>query len=161
MQSGTPTLGTLKREFGDKAIEAYIKLWLIHLNQLLDLKKPLTEMQIDCIALQVLNNYRSLTIADIYLIFTNAINGEYGNFYDRLTIPTVMKWFRLYFEARCQAAAEQSYTQHISNKERSNKPSAPSHHLLSGVKSVFSAARLAAEKNKEGIKKVRKHDKLY
>jgi len=70
MQVETPSLGVLRRQFGDKAMEAYIKLWLVHLNQLIDLKNPLSPERIDYIAIQVVNKYRNLTIADIYLIFT-------------------------------------------------------------------------------------------
>ncbi len=156
IQSGTPSLGSLIRLLSEKQIEAYIKLWLIDLNETLDLKKPLQEHQIDTIAFYIVDKYRSLNIADLNLIFSNAKSGEYSGVYDRITTPTVMKWFKEYFEARCQAAAEQSYVKHISSKERNNKPSAPSNHLLSKVKGVFSAARLAAEKNNEEINKVKK-----
>jgi len=104
----------------------------VHLNDLIDLKNPLSEERIDYIAIQVVNKYHNLTIADIYLIFTNAINGEYGKFYDRLTIPSIMKWFK------------------------DTKALPPQNDLLNKVKGAFSVARLAVERNKEGVKKVKK-----
>jgi len=66
LQIAPPSLGALRRQFGEKPMEAYIKLWLVHLNDLIDLKNPLSEERIDYIAIQVVNKYHNLTIADIY-----------------------------------------------------------------------------------------------
>ncbi len=116
MQSNTPSLGTLVRSMGDHKIEAYIKLWLINLNENLDLKKPLTSVQIDKIAFRIVENYRSLNIADINLIFKQAELGDYGETYDRISVPTVLRWFKDYFNSRCDMAAELSYQKHAQHK---------------------------------------------
>ncbi|MBB4117883.1 hypothetical protein GGR32_000155 [Mesonia hippocampi] len=116
INSDAPRLSVLKRQLGVKSVEAYLKLWLIDLNAVLDLRKPLTETQIDDLAFRIVENYRSLNIADVNLIFAQVKNGELGKVYDRLSIPTVMKWFKDYFDKRCSAAAEQSYQNHAQAK---------------------------------------------
>ena len=106
INSGLPTLGKLQKTLSRRKIEAYIKLWFIDLNDILELKKPLSERQIDDLAWRILENYKNLNLADINRIFERAKNGYYGDMYDRLTIPGVMKWFNLYFEERCLTAAD-------------------------------------------------------
>ncbi len=116
MHADAPKLTALVRQFGETKIIAYIKLWLVDLNTTLDLKKPLNENQIDQIAFAIIDTYRSLNLAEINLIFTNAKYGEYGDFYDRITMPTVLKWFKNYFEQRCSCAANNSYQESIQYK---------------------------------------------
>ena len=116
INSGTPSLSSLVRTMGDKKVEAYIKIWLIDLNETLGLKTPLKEHQIDTIAFYIVDKYRNLNIADINLIFNIVKLGEYKGVYDRVTIPTVMGWFKQYFDDRCNTAAEQSYQNHVQHK---------------------------------------------
>lgn len=103
-----PTLARLTKERGSGKVEALIKLYLVELSELVNLKRPLTEKQIDRIAAEVLDQYSVLTVADVHLIFRNAINGKYGDFFEGLDVPKVLKWFSSYFSERCAAAAEMS-----------------------------------------------------
>ncbi|MFL0104951.1 hypothetical protein [Tenacibaculum maritimum] len=146
LNSQAPTLSSLIRSIGGVKVEAYIKLWLIDLNLSLGLKQPLKEHQIDQIAFGVIENYRSLNIADISLIFKNAKHGKYGDFYDRITIPTVLKWFRLYFNDRCNVAASQSYQNHIQHKSAfANTPRSCENNLREGMKEMLSMSKKQKE----------------
>jgi hypothetical protein len=116
LSSDLPSLARLRREMPLEKVEAYIKLWLLDLNMLLDLKKPLNESQIDDIAFRVVDQYGSMNLADIKLVFSAVLDGDQGLVYDRLSIPTVMKWFKDYFEKRMSKAAERSYLQADSHK---------------------------------------------
>lgn len=113
-----PTLSRLKKEHGTQKVEAIIKLYLIELCELVNLKRPLTEKQIDAIALEVVSTYTALTIADIHVIFRKAKNGEFGEFYDSLDMPKVMKWFQSYFDERCEAGAERSIRESEKNYDK-------------------------------------------
>ena len=137
INSGTPSLSFLVRTMGDKKVEAYIKIWLIDLNETLGLKTPLKEHQIDTIAFYIVDKYRNLNIADINLIFNNAKLGEYKGVYDRVTIPTVMGWFKQYFDDRIGTAAEQSYQEHVQHK------------------SAFSNFQRSSEQRSESFKKAK------
>jgi hypothetical protein len=114
--STTPSLSHMRRTLGEDKVEAYIKLWLLDLNNLLDLKKPLNESQIDDVAFRIQLGYGSLNVADLNLVFARALNGDHGIMYDRVSIPTVMKWFKDYFEERCTTAASNSYDKHVQHK---------------------------------------------
>lgn len=116
MNSNAPTLSNLVRTLSDIKVEAYIKLWLLDLNMTLELKHPLKEHQIDQIAFGIIDKYRNLNIADLNLIFKSAKYGEYGDFYDRITVPTVLKWFYNYYNDRCNTAGNQSYQNHVQHK---------------------------------------------
>jgi len=116
MGSGAPTLSKIRRELGERFLEAYIKLWFVDLNELLQLKKPLTERQIDDMATRVADQYGSLNLADLTLVFERVKNGDTGQIYDRITIPTAMRWFRDYMEDRMSTAAERSYLEADKNK---------------------------------------------
>lgn len=103
-----PSLATLRRDFNDEAVENIIKLYLIELTELVNLKRALTEKQIDVIAQNVVAQYYNLTIADVHVVFKQAVTGKYGSFYDALDVPKVMGWFSGYFDTRCDAAMEES-----------------------------------------------------
>ncbi|CAL2108208.1 conserved hypothetical protein [Tenacibaculum sp. 190524A02b] len=156
--SNTPTINSLIRSIGTIKVEAFIKLWLIDLNLTLDLKKPLKEHQIDQIAMNVVNKYRSLNIADINLVFQRAKNGFYGDFYDRITVPTVLKWFRVYFEDRCSTAASKSYQNHIQHKSAfANTPRSSENTLVDRLNQAEARYKKAYERSQaaERIKKVK------
>ncbi len=103
-----PSIAKLKKDFGAQKVEAVIKLYLVELCELVNLKRPLREKQIDAIAMEVVSTYYHLTIADVHVIFRKARNGEFGELYESLDVPKVMKWFADYFAERCEAAANNS-----------------------------------------------------
>lgn len=159
LNSNTPTLSVLVRNMGVKSIEAYIKLWLLDLDASLLLKHRLKPVQIDQIAFRVVSEYRNLNLADINLIFTNAKFGEFGEFYDRVTIPMVMKWFKNYFNQRCQVAANQSYQNHVQNKTFLSGVSRSSESSLReeiGKANKFYKDHKAMQETKKRIEKVQK-----
>ena len=121
----TPTIGMMVRSLGANKIESYIKMWLINLNQSLNLKRGLSEAQIDECSFLLVNEYSNLTVSDINLIFKNAKLGKYGEFFESLTLAKIMLWFRMYFEERCQASAilsEREASQYKYRAERNNMP---------------------------------------
>lgn len=111
-----PSLATLRKYFDDEAVENIIKLYLIELTELVNLKRELTEKQIDVIAQNVVAQYYNLTIADVHVVFKQAVTGKYGSFYDALDVPKVMSWFSKYFDARCDAAMEESINNQFNDK---------------------------------------------
>ena len=106
------SIANLKKQFGENKMESLIKIYLIDLNELINLKRPLTEPQIDRIASEVITNYINLTMVDIHLIFYRAITGYYGDFYESINIAKVLKWFRDYLNERCNEFYEQGLNEH-------------------------------------------------
>lgn len=70
--------------------------------------KAMTDEQTFETAMLVVQEFPNLNIADINLIFKNAKMGRYGKQYDRLDGQLILQWFELYFDERCEEAAENS-----------------------------------------------------
>lgn len=103
-----PSLAKIRTHYGSEATERIIKLYLIELTELVNLKRPLTEKQIETIAMEVVARHYAMTIADIHVIFKKAINGEYGSLYESLDVPKVLTWFDDYFSERCHEGMKDS-----------------------------------------------------
>ena len=108
MQSDTPSIGMLQRTQGDEVTKGILLAHLIWLNEILALKRPMGEEQLDIATDMILSDFYALKMADLSLLFKNIIGGKYGEFYESLTIPKLIGFFREYFEARCNLAMEQS-----------------------------------------------------
>ena len=112
MNAPSVTIGTMQREKGRDFTEGLIAGWLIYLNHILNLNKPMSEDQIEMAATEIVNEYYGLKFSDLTLIFKRIISGSYGEFYESLSIPKVLSWFRQYFEERCQIAENNSQQTH-------------------------------------------------
>lgn len=112
MNANAPTLGTIQREKGRDFTEGLIMGWLVYLNKMLNLNKPMSEDQIEMCAIEVNNEFYGLKISDLTLLFKRIISGAYGEFYESLTIPKVLTFFRTYFDERCELAEQQSLRDH-------------------------------------------------
>lgn len=117
----TPSLGSVNRTYGVKKTMAYIKLWLLDLCQSVNLKRPLTETQIDETALLIVTEFNNITLADTYLVFKNAKMGKYGSFYESLDCPKVITWFTEYLEERMRIGMNTTLTQHNEHKSDSRR----------------------------------------
>ena len=98
-------------------MKSYIKLWLIDLNMMSGVSRPLNEAQLDFIANTIINKHRDLSIADINVIFNNAIEGVYGQFYESLSPPKVLLWFTEYSTLRMDVCESMSFEKHLETKE--------------------------------------------
>ena len=117
-KSDNKNLSYLRKKSGKKQTLALLKLYLIDINELLNLRNPLTERMIDEIAETILNDYFFLTIADIYLIFKRIKTGHYGEFYGSINMPKVCQVFYDYSNERLDLAAQQSASQIMYEGER-------------------------------------------
>lgn len=117
LEAKSISLGRLKKIHGEEKLEALIKVYLIDLNESLNLKRSLTERQIDDCAFEIVDQYPNLTVADLYLIMRRAKTGYYGTFYESINMAKIMTWFSDYFSERCSEAARLNYEKHLSHKE--------------------------------------------
>lgn len=111
--NGEPVLKAIARQgdVANKKLIATIKLNLIALDRFLHLKNPLSEEETEFIAEQIVDEFGgALTFADLHLVLKKGKAGQYGKFYERLSAPDVLDWFRQYFDSRLDAAEKYSYT---------------------------------------------------
>lgn len=130
LAKGDTCTGLLARHIEPRRIEALIKLYLVRLNELLDLKRPLSEIAIDEIAATLMTGmYRNLSITDIAFVLQQAARGVYGEMYESLNVTKVIRWFDAYFQDRIAAAErmselERSRHNSMLNRHRSSEQTA-------------------------------------
>jgi len=106
-KAGEPSLLTIKwqGEQATKQMLAVIKINIMALNNFLHLKNPLSEDEIDFIAEQIVDEFGgALNFGDINIVLRDAKAGKYGKFYERLSAPDILGWFRDYYDSRLDAA---------------------------------------------------------
>ncbi len=121
IKSDLPTIGNSIDQYNDLKTEAFIKLWLVDLNDCVNLKRPLNEGQMDFIAMQIIDKHRNMRLSDIYFIFLTAKSGGYGELYERLSPDKVLLWFQEYWNDRMKIAADLSRDEHAQSKESGSK----------------------------------------
>lgn len=112
MNAPAPTIGTLHREKSREFTIGLLMGWLVYLNELLNLKRPMTEDQIELCAAEIADCYYSLKMSDLTYLFRRIISGQYGEFYESLSITKMLTFFREYFDERCRLAAQESVRHH-------------------------------------------------
>lgn len=75
------------------------------------------EDQIELCSIEITNQYGALKISDLTLIFKRIISGQYGELYESISIPKVLKWFSDYFDERCNHAEQLSLRQHYEDSK--------------------------------------------
>lgn len=116
-QSKDDSIAKIKRELGDSFTKGYIKIWLIELNELLNLRRPMTESQITFSAQLIVDEFFNLKISDLTLLFRKILSGQYGELYESLNPPKILGFFRNYLNERTAIAAEYSMQQHLKHKQ--------------------------------------------
>lgn len=110
-EQNLPTLGSLKRRYGEEFVEAYLETWIIGMTEWVNIGKNMSEGQIRETASFILEDYIYLTLADINLVFKRAKKSFYGKIYDRLDGQIILDWFSKYHNERCIAGADYSINQ--------------------------------------------------
>jgi len=112
INANAPTLATFNREQGKDFTEGLVMAWLMHLNAILNLKRPMTDEAIEMCAIEVVSEFYMLKMSDLSFLFKRIYSGFYGEFYESLSIPKVMTFFREYFDERCDIAENESISKH-------------------------------------------------
>ena len=112
INSQSKSLGKIQREQSKEFSEGIIKMWLLYLNKILNLKNPMSDAQIKLAASLICEEFYMLKMADITLIFKRAISGKYGEFYERLSIDKVLTFFRTYLEERFEVVLSDREREH-------------------------------------------------
>ena len=112
VNSKAPSIASFQREQGRKFTEGLVTVWLMYLNNILNLNKPMSEEQINLCSNMVVEEFYMLKVSDLTLLFKRIVSGQYGEFYERLSIDKVLTFFREYLEERYTLAGEASQRDH-------------------------------------------------
>jgi hypothetical protein len=108
IDSTLPSLAKLKLHAGEDTVEAYIEMWILNLLSFINVGKTMNDDQVHQTAMMIVEEYPSLNLSDINLVFKMAKLGKMGPFYDRLDGQVILSWFQKYYQERCSIAAERS-----------------------------------------------------
>ena len=117
----TYSLVQIKINKGEAFLRSYISLWLIYLNEVLNLNNPLTEAQIELCTEQIMEDYHHLKISELSLIFKRIVSGEFGELYERISMPKVMSVFRKYDQERTEVVVTQNQQAHEQFRYKENR----------------------------------------
>ena len=121
LSRNTVSLVDIKKGKGQAFLRSYIALWLIELNELLNLKNPLSEAQITLCTEQIITDYSFLKLSELSLIFKRIVSGEFGELYERISMPKLMSIFRQYEQERTEVVTSESQQSHESFRYRENR----------------------------------------
>ena len=113
----TGTINSVAKQGGVNLAEGILVGWLIHLNELLNLKTPMTEPQIEMATHMIIADYGTLKFSDLAVLFNQIIRGQHGEFYGTLGIDKIMKIFETYFDQRCEIGMNRSISKNTEIKQ--------------------------------------------
>ena len=124
-----PTLAAMTRDqrdgqlIGKEEVTRMIAKWLIELNKLMNLKKPMSNAEIIMCSQMIMEDYYYLKSTDLAFFFTGIIKGERGEMYESLSITKIMSWLSQYSDERMNISSQEAQMKHdkIVSKE-SNTP---------------------------------------
>lgn len=111
LQNQAPSLGLIKRQYGDDFIVAYLALWIDNLNDFVNAVRKMNPSQIEETAVILFQEYYYFNLADINLVFRKIKKGEYGQLFAELDGVKILGWFEQYARERAATAAGQSIDQ--------------------------------------------------
>ena len=121
LSRNTVSLVDIKKGKGQAFLRNYIALWLIELNELLNLKNPLSEAQITLCTEQIITDYSFLKLSELSLIFKRIVSGEFGELYERISMPKLMTIFRQYEQERTEVVTSESLQDHENFRYQENR----------------------------------------
>lgn len=121
LSRNTVSLVEIKKGKGEVFLRSYISMWLIYLNEVLNLNNPLTETQIELCAEQIMADYHHLKISELSLIFKRIVSGECGELYERISMPKLMSIFRKYEQERTDVVVTQNQQAHEQFRYQENR----------------------------------------
>jgi len=117
MAKDSHSIGKLQRDESKNFAEGLLLGWLVYLNEILNLKNPMSETQMILASQLICEEFYMLKMSELTLLFKRIISGQYGKFYERLDIPTILTCFRKYLEERFEIAIDESSRNHRDLKQ--------------------------------------------
>jgi len=107
------------KELGEDTVMAVIELHLLSLSQAVNVSNKLTKVQIQEIAIEIMAVYYFLSMVEICYVLRKAKRGDYGKFYNAMSMPEVLSWFADYTELRIKDFIDNQAREHDNHKDDS------------------------------------------
>lgn len=137
MNANAPSVTAIKRDCGEEFTHNLLMMWLVFVNEVLNLNKPMSEAQIRLCATHILKDFNHLKMSDLSLLFNRIITGQYGEFYESLSIAKVLTFFRDYEKERTEAAIYEAEIQHQEFRYQESKEENSMDYLKRQIKKLY------------------------
>lgn len=94
------SLAKIKKKVGEKVSLAIIKVWIVNLNDFLNIKNKMMPFQIDETAQMILDEFYYLKTSELSLLFKRIKTGYYGSFYESIDGMKLLDMFFKYAQER-------------------------------------------------------------
>ena len=115
-QDQSDALSVIKKKVGEEVSLAIIKVWIINLNDYLNISRKMNPAQIDETANLIMEEFFYLKTSDIALIFKRIKTGYYGGFYESIDGMKILDMMHQYAEERINMHMNENDRQHRNNK---------------------------------------------
>lgn len=112
IKSEMPTLGALKKAYSEDFMLAYIELWLVNLNDFINVSRKMNPAQMQELSVMIYQDYYYFNLADINLVFSKIKKGEFGPLYESIDGAKVLACFQKYVVKRESAAFDTGLEEH-------------------------------------------------
>lgn len=119
----TPSLARLKKEYGERLPVDYLMLWILAINDMVNVGNKMTAFQIEYTAKLIYKENPLLTIADIKFVFDKAVSGAFGELYNRIDSAMICTWFRKHWSERLDIGEQVSQEQHEATVDKGGERS--------------------------------------
>ena len=107
--SNLPTIGQIKKQYGEKITILYLTTWIDNLTAYLGKRFEMSEVQTVETASLICQRYATLNVADLRLVFESIKTGDCGvKLYGDINGLTIMEIFDKYFADRSQQCADRN-----------------------------------------------------
>lgn len=117
------SLAKICKQTGKKVSLSIIKIWLINLNDFLNISRKMNQVQIEQTSELIYDDFYYFKISDIALLMKRIKTGHYGQFYESIDGMKLMEMFYQYAQERVNGILDNSDREEHELKYKNNEDS--------------------------------------
>lgn len=137
IKSEAPTLASLRKTYSEDFMLAYIELWLVNLNDFINVSRKMKPDQMSELAFLIFQDFYYFNLADINLVFSKIKKGEFGILYESIDGVKILSFFKQYEAERIDI----SYDEGIQEHQQIKQAEPITRHGNQQIKEAFKRAR--------------------
>lgn len=115
------SLAKICKEVGKKVSLSILKVWLINLNDFLNISRKMNQVQIEETSDLLYDEFYYLKISDIALLMRRIKTGHYGQFYESIDGMKIIEMFYQYAQERLNGILDNSEREEREQKYKHNE----------------------------------------
>ena len=117
------SLASIRKKVGKEISLNIIKVWIINLNDFLNISRKMNPVQIDETSELIYDEFYYLKVSDIALLMKRIKTGHYGQFYESIDGMKIIEMFYQYAQERVNGILDNSEREEREQKYKNNENS--------------------------------------